>query len=85
MLCGYSHFRSNDPQELIRETEECRLTFHDRYWKNVSSLAKDFIKALVNPDPLTRLSAEEALRHPVRLSFRMFPLCNALTYASRSG
>ncbi|OCB89519.1 Pkinase-domain-containing protein [Sanghuangporus baumii] len=64
MLCGYSPFRSNDPQELIRETEECRLTFHDRYWKNVSALAKDFIKALVNPDPVKRLSAAEALRHP---------------------
>ncbi|KAL5495900.1 CMK2_2 [Sanghuangporus weigelae] len=64
MLCGYSPFRSNDPQELIRETEECRLLFHDRYWKNVSALAKDFIKALVNPDPVKRLPAAEALRHP---------------------
>ncbi|EJD04622.1 Pkinase-domain-containing protein [Fomitiporia mediterranea MF3/22] len=64
MLCGYSPFRSEDPAELIRETEECKITFHERYWKNISPLAKNFISALVVADPAARLTAEEALYHP---------------------
>ena len=66
MLSGVTPFRSEDPWELIREISEFSLlSFDDRYWKNVSPLAKDFVKSLMNPDPVTRLSAAEALRHPV--------------------
>ena len=36
MLCGYSPFRSEEPADLIRETTEAKITFHERYWKNVS-------------------------------------------------
>ena len=64
MLCGYSPFRSEDPAELIKETSECNLTFHERYWRNVSAEAKSFISALVTADPETRFSAAQALEHP---------------------
>ncbi|KAI5119215.1 hypothetical protein M0805_007726 [Coniferiporia weirii] len=64
LLCGYSPFRSEDPAELIRETSECKITFHDRYWKNISEDAKQLVLALVTADPVKRLSAEEALNHP---------------------
>ncbi|KAL5518348.1 CMK2_1 [Sanghuangporus vaninii] len=63
MLCGVSPFRSEDPRELIREISEFDLTFDDRHWKNVSPLAKDFIKSLMNPNPVMRLSAADALQH----------------------
>ncbi|KAI0757432.1 kinase-like domain-containing protein [Daedaleopsis nitida] len=63
MLCGYSPFRSDDMKELIRETTEAKIEFHERYWSNVSAEAKDFVKALLKPDPLERLTAEEALNH----------------------
>ena len=36
MLCGYSPFRSDDMKELIRETTEAKIEFHERYWKNIS-------------------------------------------------
>lgn len=36
MLCGYSPFRSDDVKELIRETTEAKIEFHERYWGNVS-------------------------------------------------
>ncbi|KAK7694152.1 hypothetical protein QCA50_001332 [Cerrena zonata] len=61
LLCGYSPFRSNDVKELIRETTEAKIEFHDRYWKSISAEAKTFIKSLLNPDPLERPSAEQAM------------------------
>ncbi|PSS37194.1 hypothetical protein PHLCEN_2v965 [Hermanssonia centrifuga] len=63
LLCGYSPFRSDDVKELIRETTEAKIEFHERYWKNISQEAKDFILALLNPDPTKRLTADEAIRH----------------------
>ncbi|KIP03271.1 hypothetical protein PHLGIDRAFT_130267 [Phlebiopsis gigantea 11061_1 CR5-6] len=68
LLCGYSPFRSDDVKELIRETTEAKVEFHERYWKNISQegkqIAKNFILALVTADPVTRLTADEALAHP---------------------
>ncbi|EJF58471.1 Pkinase-domain-containing protein [Dichomitus squalens] len=63
MLCGYSPFRSDDVKELIRETTEAKIEFHERYWSNVSDEAKDFVKTLLNPDPAKRPTAAEALQH----------------------
>lgn len=37
LLCGYSPFRSDDTNELIRETTAARVEFHERYWSNISS------------------------------------------------
>lgn len=62
LLCGYSPFRSENVQELIEECRSGRIVFHGRYWKDVSSEAKDFILALLQPDPENRLTSEEALR-----------------------
>jgi calcium/calmodulin-dependent protein kinase I len=64
LLCGYSPFRSDDMKELVRQTTEAKITFHDRYWNNVTEEAKGFICALLNPDPTKRLTASEALTHP---------------------
>ncbi|KAF9526801.1 kinase-like domain-containing protein [Crepidotus variabilis] len=62
LLCGYSPFRSDDTLVLIKETTEAHIEFHDRYWKNTSTEAKDFIKSLLNPDPVLRPSAAQALK-----------------------
>ncbi|KAF8472259.1 Pkinase-domain-containing protein [Russula ochroleuca] len=69
LLCGYTPFRSDDMKELVRQTTEARINFHDRYWKNVSDEAKDFIRALLNPDPVHRLTAEQALARPWLTTF----------------
>ncbi|THU79251.1 Pkinase-domain-containing protein [Dendrothele bispora CBS 962.96] len=63
LLCGYSPFRSEDVKTLIKETTEAKIEFHERYWKNVGSEAKDFIKSLLNPDPAKRPTAAQALNH----------------------
>ncbi|KAF5309518.1 hypothetical protein D9619_012404 [Psilocybe cf. subviscida] len=64
LLCGYSPFRSDDTKVLIKETTAAKIEFHERYWKNVSAEAKQFIKTLLNPNPLQRPTAEEALKDP---------------------
>ncbi|TIA86774.1 hypothetical protein E3P99_03573 [Wallemia hederae] len=63
LLCGYSPFRSEELSELIQETNRGKIEFHDRYWSKVSDHAKDFVKALLQPDPSLRPTAEQALQH----------------------
>ena len=62
LLCGYSPFRSENVADLIEECKGGRIVFHGRYWKDVSSEAKDFIVSLLQPDPSKRLTSEEALQ-----------------------
>lgn len=49
LLCGYSPFRSENLQDLIEECCNSSVVFHDRYWKDVSNDAKDFIEHLLQP------------------------------------
>ena len=46
-LCGYTLFGEDVMKEVIRQTTEVRVNFHDRYWKNV--LAKE---DLGPPEPI---------------------------------
>ncbi|KAJ5089690.1 hypothetical protein N7532_008374 [Penicillium argentinense] len=63
LLCGYSPFRSENLTDLIEECRGGRIIFHERYWKDVSQDAKDFILSLLQPDPSKRVTSEEALKH----------------------
>ncbi|BGP19400.1 Calmodulin-dependent protein kinase cmk2 [Rhodosporidiobolus nylandii] len=63
LLCGYIPFRATETQQLIDECTQAKIEFHDRYWKNISLDAKAFIRALVQPDPAKRPTAEQALKH----------------------
>ncbi|PWN25928.1 Pkinase-domain-containing protein [Jaminaea rosea] len=63
MLCGYTPFRSDDPAKLAAETQRGRIDFHDRYWKNISQEAKDFVKACLTVEPGKRITADEAMNH----------------------
>ncbi|KUJ22291.1 calcium/calmodulin-dependent protein kinase [Mollisia scopiformis] len=64
LLCGYSPFRSENLQDLIEECSNARVIFHERYWKDVSDDAKDFIGHLLQPDADDRSTSKQALRHP---------------------
>ncbi|OJD09696.1 CAMK/CAMK1/CAMK1-CMK protein kinase [Emergomyces pasteurianus Ep9510] len=64
LLCGYSPFRSENLQDLIDECQNGRIVFHERYWRDVSKDAKDFILTLLEPDPSKRATSELALAHP---------------------
>ncbi|PGH01963.1 CAMK/CAMK1/CAMK1-CMK protein kinase [Polytolypa hystricis UAMH7299] len=63
LLCGYSPFRAENLSDLIDECRSGRIIFHERYWRDVSQDAKDFILALLQPDPKKRATSEDALAH----------------------
>lgn len=63
LLCGYSPFRSETIPDLIEECKNGNIIFHDRYWKDVSQDAKDFIGELLQPRPEDRPTSSEALKH----------------------
>jgi calcium/calmodulin-dependent protein kinase I len=66
---------------MIRETTEAKVEFHEQYWSKISNegalftalvdirlnhnSAKTFIKALLNPDPSQRPTAQQALNSHV--------------------
>ncbi|KAI0136696.1 calcium/calmodulin-dependent protein kinase [Xylariales sp. AK1849] len=64
LLCGYSPFRSENLQDLIDECSNAQVVFHERYWKDVSDDAKDFIMRLLQPNADDRWSSQQALNHP---------------------
>ncbi|KAG6079338.1 hypothetical protein E4U15_003825 [Claviceps sp. LM218 group G6] len=63
LLCGYPPFRSENLRDLLRECTVAPVPFHERYWKDVSQDAKDFILGLIVPDPEKRSTSKEALNH----------------------
>lgn len=64
LLCGYSPFRSETLQDLIEECTHNQVVFHERYWKDVSDDAKDFILSMLQANADRRATSDEALRHP---------------------
>jgi calcium/calmodulin-dependent protein kinase I len=58
LLCGYSPFRSENLHDLLEECTNNSVVFHERYWKDVSNDAKDFINRLIVPDPDKRWTSE---------------------------
>ncbi|KAI1213790.1 calcium/calmodulin-dependent protein kinase 1 [Annulohypoxylon truncatum] len=64
LLCGYSPFRSENLQDLIDECSNGKVVFHERYWRDVSDDAKDFIMRLLQPDPDDRWTSQQTLKHP---------------------
>ncbi|KTW30751.1 hypothetical protein T552_00463 [Pneumocystis carinii B80] len=63
LLCGYLPFRSRDKDDLIQETFSANIVFHQKYWKNISEDAKDFIVTLLKINPSERPTAKDALKH----------------------
>lgn len=58
LLCGYSPFRSENLKDLLIECTSTGVVFHERYWRDVSSDAKDFILRLIVPDQNLRATSE---------------------------
>ncbi|KAL1936509.1 hypothetical protein VTP01DRAFT_643 [Rhizomucor pusillus] len=62
LLCGYQPFQAEDMPELINEVTNGRYQFHERYWRNITVDAKDFVRRLLTLDPSKRPTASEALK-----------------------
>ncbi|KAL7468641.1 hypothetical protein ACHAXS_008874 [Conticribra weissflogii] len=69
MLCGYPPFNGRNDAEIFDSIRSGYYIFCPDKWSNISENAKDFIQCLLQPDPMWRPSAEEAMSHPWFLSF----------------
>jgi calcium-dependent protein kinase len=63
LLCGYPPFNDRVDTAIIEKIKKADLVFPPEEWNQVSLEAKDFVRKLLNPDPDSRLSASEALKH----------------------
>ncbi|XP_031710079.1 protein kinase byr2 isoform X1 [Anarrhichthys ocellatus] len=66
LLCGFPPFRSRDrdQEELFRLIKQGQLHFLSPYWDPISEEARGLVRALLQPDPTVRLTAEQTLLHP---------------------
>jgi len=63
-LCGFPPFYADNNQELFELIKKGNFDFPSPYWDQISDMAKDLIKKLLNVDPAKRLDADKVLAHP---------------------
>lgn len=61
LLGGYPPFIEQNQRDLFRKIRKGQYEFHEEYWGQVSSDAKELISSLLTVSPLRRLSGSEAL------------------------
>ncbi|XP_070778244.1 serine/threonine-protein kinase DCLK3 [Enoplosus armatus] len=66
LLCGFPPFRSRDrdQEELFQLIKQGQLHFLSPYWDPISEEARGLVRALLQPDPAVRLTAEQTVQHP---------------------
>ncbi|OMJ79934.1 hypothetical protein SteCoe_19917 [Stentor coeruleus] len=61
ILSGQMPFIGNSINDILKSNIKCSVKFNGKNWEGVSDKAKTFIRKIMNPNPLLRPSAEEAL------------------------
>ncbi|KAH3764166.1 protein serine/threonine kinase [Pelomyxa schiedti] len=64
LLCGYPPFFGEPVPVVFEAILHGQYEYHDEYWSNISTEAKQFIDSLLVLDPTQRLTAKQALEHP---------------------
>jgi len=64
MLTGQLPFLENDRMALFKKIEQGNYDFPPELWNGISDLAKDLVKKTLDVNPNTRITAEQALKHP---------------------
>jgi serine/threonine protein kinase len=64
LLSGYPPFYHPNQEVLANMIKRGQFQFHEQYWQHVSEDARDLISRLLDLNPLTRLSVDDALLHP---------------------
>jgi len=63
LLGGYPPFIEQNQRDLFRKIRKGQYEFHEEYWGQVSSDAKDLISSLLTVNPSRRLGADDTLRN----------------------
>ncbi|KHN35705.1 CDPK-related protein kinase, partial [Glycine soja] len=64
LLCGSRPFWGRTESGIFRAVLKVDPSFDQTLWPSLSFEAKDFVKRILNKDPLKRLFAAQALCHP---------------------
>jgi calcium/calmodulin-dependent protein kinase I len=64
LLCGFPPFFNENMAELFEQIMKAEYDFPEDYWKDISEIAKDFIRKLLVVDTAQRMSGKTALQHP---------------------
>jgi calcium-dependent protein kinase len=64
LLSGTAPFGGSDDNQILSSVMKHEYSLTGERWANISDDAKDFIRKLLDPDPETRFTAEQALEHP---------------------
>jgi len=63
LLCGFTPFYAESQKQLFEKIVNADYDFPSPEWDDISAKAKKFVQFLLNVDPATRPTAEEALQH----------------------
>jgi len=64
LLSGSPPFNGRSDKIIMENVAKGNYSFDSSEWKDVSNLAKDFIRKLLEMDPSKRYSAEQAINDP---------------------
>ncbi|XP_018517275.1 calcium/calmodulin-dependent protein kinase type 1D [Lates calcarifer] len=64
LLCGYPPFFEENETRLFSKIMRAEYAFHSPFWDDISESAKDFIRSMMEKNPMKRFTTEQALRHP---------------------
>jgi tRNA A-37 threonylcarbamoyl transferase component Bud32 len=64
MLVGYPPYEGANDYDITNKIMREEVSFEGKEWSIVSSQAMDFVKRLLNRNPLTRMTVTEAETHP---------------------
>eukprot|EP00884_Botryococcus_braunii_P002869 jgi/Botrbrau1/12583/Bobra.0169s0113.2 len=64
LLSGMPPFWGNTDQEIFASIRSTRLDLNTTPWPHISKAAKDLVSRMLARDPASRITTEEALRHP---------------------
>lgn len=64
LLCGFPPFNGETDKEIMEKVKKGVYNFDFDEWKNISTEAKNFIKKMLEYDPIKRYDAEQAISDP---------------------
>ncbi|KAH0461610.1 hypothetical protein IEQ34_009185 [Dendrobium chrysotoxum] len=64
LLCGVPPFWADSDEGIAQAIIRAAVDFKREPWSKVSQSAKDLVKRMLDPDPDTRLTAQQVLEHP---------------------